>query len=129
MSAWGWIPALFALVGAGLAYFGARAGTGQREKQGRREEWGRRFTAALAAIGSPDERPRTFGRVLLATLARSELASHEERQLAERLLFVETRYSPESGDASIFNAESALDDVVVIEDNEDENLGEEHNEH
>lgn len=120
---------MFSLVGAGLAYFGARAGTGQREKQGRREEWGRRFTAALAEIGSRDERQRTIGRVLLATLARSELASPEERQMADRLLFIETRYNPEFGDASIFAEESALDDVVFIGDDEDDNRAEGRNEH
>ena len=109
---------MFSLAGAGLAYFGARAGTGQREKQGRREEWGRRFTAALEAVGGIDERQRLFGRVLLVELARSQLATDDERQLAADLLFADTRYNPGNADLRIVNGEQELDRTPFIVDDE-----------
>lgn len=79
MSGWIWLAPVASFLGAGLAYVGAWLGTRQRESQGRREEWGRRFTAALQAINSDDLRSRMLGRTLLAELAKSELASAEER--------------------------------------------------
>lgn len=49
---------------------------------------GRRFTSALDAIKSDDPRARFLGRTVLAELAGSELASAEERSLAD-VVFIE----------------------------------------
>ena len=105
---------------AGLAYVGARFGTRQREHQGRREERGRRFTSALDAIKSDDPRARFLGRTVLAELAGSELASAEERSLADRLLDEEARFDPHGSDLRLVSPGLELDDVVFIEDDEDD---------
>ncbi|GEM_PF-1900353 len=95
-----WTPVLAFLGGGGgawLSYRAARRDTvarqegerhdlTQREGQGRREEWGRRFTAALDDIASDEFRRRELGRTVLVHLSGSELATAEERELADVVL-------------------------------------------
>lgn len=119
MSGWIWLAPVASFVGAGLAYVGAWAGTRQRENQGRREEWGRRFSSALDAIKSDDLRSRMLGRTLLAELATSELASPEERALADTLLEEEARFDPDGTDLRLIVAGQELDDLQFIEEDED----------
>ncbi len=118
MSGWIWFAPVASFLGAGLAYVGAWLGTRQREGQGRREEWGRRFTSALDAIKSADLRSRMIGRTLLVQLAKSELASVEERALAETLLTEEARFDPHGTDLRLVVAGPELDAVVFLEDDE-----------
>jgi len=119
VSGWIWLAPVASFVGAGLAYVGAWAGTRQRENQGRHEEWGRRFSSALDAIKSEDLRSRMLGRTLLAELATSELASPEERALADTLLEEEARFDPEGTDLRLIIAGQELDDLQFIEEDED----------
>ncbi len=128
MSGWIWLAPVASFLGAGLAYVGAWLGTRQRESQGRREEWGRRFTAALQAINSDDLRSRMLGRTLLAELAKSELASAEERSLSHTLLTEEARFDPHGTDLRLVVASPELDAVVFLEDDEDHERGDDQGE-
>ncbi|HEY8654560.1 MAG TPA: hypothetical protein VIL87_15940 [Dermatophilaceae bacterium] len=119
MSGWIWLAPIASFVGAGLAYVGAWAGTRQRENQGRREEWGRRFSSALDAIKTDDLRSRMLGRTLLAELATSELASPEERALADTLLEEEARFDPDGTDLRLILPGPELDAMQFIEEDED----------
>ncbi len=119
MSGWIWLAPAASFLGAGLSYLGAWVGTRQREGQGRREEWGRRFTSALEAIKGEDPRARFLGRTLLADLASSELASPEERQLADHLLNEEARFDPHGSDLRLVLPGPELDDTDFIEDDDD----------
>lgn len=116
MNGWIWAAPLASFLGAGLAFLGAWAGTHQRESQSKREEWGRRFTSALDTVTSNDERARLFGRYLLGELARSELASREERELADRLLEEEARFYPEGGAGEPLKGAGLLDETNFVED-------------
>ena len=118
MSGWIWLAPAASFLGAGLAYVGAWIGTRQREGQGRREEWGRRFTSALEAIKSDDPRARFLGRTVLAELARSELASAEERQLADHLLDEEARFDPRGSDLRLVQSGRELDEADFFEDDD-----------
>jgi hypothetical protein len=118
VSGWIWLAPLASFIGAGLAYVGAWVGTRQREGQGRREEWGRRFTSALDAIKSDHLRSRMLGRTLLVELAKSELASEEERALAETLLTEEACFDPRGTDLRLVAAGPELDAIVFMEDDE-----------
>lgn len=117
-----WLVPVLAFLGGGLggslSFLAARAGNNQREMQGRREEWGRRFTAALTAVGDPDPRRRQLGRALLVRLAQSALASAEERQLADRLLYEDVRYEPHRGGLPANDDDPELDAIAFIEDDE-----------
>ena len=121
MSAWEWVAPVAsfagAALGASLAYLGARTRTRQQDDQGRREEWGRRFTAALDAIGDPEPRRRQVGLLLLGKLARSGLASDEERQLAGDLLNEAARYQPGGADLRLIHAGPELDALRLVQDN------------
>ena len=121
MSSWEWIaPAASfagAVLGASLSYLGAQLGTRQQDVQGRREEWGRRFTAALDAIGYPQPRRRQLGLLLLGKLARSSLASDEERRLADELLSEAARYQPGGTDLRLVHAGPELDALRLVQDN------------
>lgn len=117
MNAWIWLAPSASFVGAGLAYLGAWAGTRQRERQGRREEWGRRFTAALTAMGGDEERARMIGRALLSELSRSEIASEEERRLADYLLQADADYALR-GRAGPMVAPRGLDRIRVVRETE-----------
>jgi hypothetical protein len=106
------------VLGGSLSFLAARAGNNQREMQGRREEWGRRFTAALTAVGDPDPRRRQLGRALLVQLAKSALASDEERQVADRLLNEDMRYDPNRTGLPAQDDDPELDAITFIEDDE-----------
>lgn len=120
MSDWVWLAPTATFLGAGLSYVGAWLGTKERSRAGRREEWGRRFTSALDAIKSEDPRARFLGRTVLAELAGSELATPEERQLADHLLDDEARFDPRGGDLRLVEPGPELDATVFIEDDEDD---------
>lgn len=115
-----WLTALLAFfgaaLGAGASYFGAQRGTSQREKQAQREEWGRRFTAALQDLGAEDIRRRTLGRELLVELAKSPLATAEERSTADRLLEAGARLDDQGTDVSRVAAGLTLDDLSFQEE-------------
>ncbi len=93
MGGWVWLAPVGTVIGAVLAYFGARAGvradraaTAQRERAGRREEWGRRFSTALEYLGNDRARMRAVGAAMLSQLLRSELATSDDRELGEQAL-------------------------------------------
>jgi hypothetical protein len=115
-----WLAPLLSFVGAalgaGLAFRAAQRGTQQRELAGRREEWGRRFTLALTDMADAEPRRRALGHALLAHLARSDLATAEERELADHLL-TEAALSTEQGeDLREVTGGAALDDLTLVEE-------------
>lgn len=133
-----WVAPVLAFVGGALgagATFWAMRGdtrartkdagrdTRQREGQGRREEWGRRFTAALDDIASEDFRRRELGRVVLVALSTSRLAEPEERELADVVLSAGARIDAEGDRTVIVPSGIAMDDVVVVEDDGDDEEG------
>lgn len=75
------------VLGAGLAFFGARAGARQQERAGRRTEWRQRFEIALDQLSeSADRRRRAIGHAILRSLAKSDFATDEDRALAKAVL-------------------------------------------
>ncbi len=121
-SGWVWVTPLLAfggaLLGSGLSYLAAQQGTRQRESQGRREEWGRRFTGALGYLAVPDPHGRALGRVVLARMARSELAGVEERELADAVLLAEVRYGAGGVDVEAATEGESLDEIDFMEDDD-----------
>lgn len=109
---------LGAALGAGLGYWGAHVATGQRERQSRREEWGRRFTSALSDLGSAQARRRALGRALLAQLAKSDLASQEEHELADHLLLDAARLSEDGTPVDELVGDTDLDAIFFVEANQ-----------
>jgi hypothetical protein len=131
MSTSDWLTPLFAFagggLGAGLAYLGTRRGIAQQERQGRREEWGRRFSTALADIGDPDPWRRQLGMLLLAKLARSTLASAEERALADDLLTDTLTLPPHGADLQALLSRGDLASARIVADNDgDADEGDDH---
>ena len=127
MSASDWVTSVLAFIGAGLgaglSYLAIHKGTQQRESQGRREEWGRRFTAALGYLADLDPRNRALGRVIFARMARSELASTEERQLADDLLSAEAHYGAGGVDVAAVTSGESLDEIDFVADDGDNEGG------
>lgn len=125
MSAADWVTPVLAFFGAGLgsvaAYTAARKATRQLDTQGRREEWGCRFTAALGYLSDPDPRNRGLGRVILARMSRSELASEEEKQLADEVLTADVLYGAGGTSLKAATAGDSMDEFEFefVEDNED----------
>lgn len=103
-------------IGAGLAYIGTRSDVAQQERQSRREEWGRRFTAALGDIGDPDPWRQNLGLLLLGKLARSDLASPEERDLADDLLAEAATHTSAGADVRAVARQRQLAEVRIVED-------------
>ncbi len=110
---------VLAFLGAGLGSYlsfrAAQRSTRQQEAQGRREEWGRRFSAALDMLADSEDRRQVFGASLLTELAASELASPEERALADALLDQAARVGDEI-DLPAGHPGITLDRSVVVED-------------
>lgn len=115
----GLLAFLGAAVGAASSYFAAQRGTTQREQQSQREEWGRRFSMALDDIAADDLRRRTLGRELLVELAKSDLATAEERATADRLLEVGARLDAQGTDVATAAEGVALDDLAFQVDDGD----------
>ena len=126
-----WATPLLAFVGGGggawLSYRAARRDTlarsegerhdlSQREGQGRREEWGRRFTSALDDIASSEFRRRELGRAVLVHLSGSELATQEERELADLVLERGTLLDDDGTPLPGAPEGITVDDVTVEED-------------
>lgn len=79
-----WAALGVSVLGAGLAFFGARAGARQQQKANRRAEWRQRFEIALDQLSdAADDRRRTIGHEILRSLATSDLATDEDRALAD----------------------------------------------
>ena len=118
---WQWVSPVLAFAGAaigsGLPYIASRLSTRQLERQSRREEWGRRFTAALDAVGDTEPQRRRLGLILLGKLAQSQLASSEERRLAEDVLDEAARYDPRGADLRLVQPGSDLDAIRLVEQN------------
>lgn len=84
-----WVAAGIALIGAGLAYLGARQGTrsaAQAVTESQRDEWGRRFSTAIELMTRPGARDRSMGRALFDALLDSNLATADDRRIAEHLV-------------------------------------------
>ena len=84
-----WAAALVSLIGAGLAYLGARQGSHPERDavtESRRDEWGRRFSTAIDLMIRPGDRDRAMGRALLDALFESDLATDDDRRIARSLL-------------------------------------------
>ena len=131
MTDWtGWVAAGVSLVGAGLAYVGARRGTRSEARavtQSARDEWGRRFSLAIEMLTSEDARRRSMGRALLDALFDSDLAQADDRRIAERLLreLVLTEIPATLGVAApaARAAPESLDDVDFVEDTDPRRSG------
>ena len=81
-----WVAAGVSLVGAGLAYLGARRGTrpeADAVTESQRDEWGRRFSTAIELMTRPGARDRSMGRALFDALLDSNLATADDRRIAE----------------------------------------------
>jgi hypothetical protein len=84
-----WTAAAVSLVGAGLAYLGARSGTrpeAQAVTESQRDEWGRRFSTAIELMTRPGAQDRSMGRALFDALLDSNLATADDRRIAEHLV-------------------------------------------
>jgi hypothetical protein len=84
-----WVAAGASLVGAGLAYLGARRGTrpeADAVTESQRDEWGRRFATAIELMTRPGARDRSMGRALFDALLDSNLATADDRRIAEHLV-------------------------------------------
>lgn len=84
-----WVAAAVSLLGAGLAYLGARRGSRPAHDavvESRRDEWGRRFAQAIELMGSATAEQRAIGRALFDALLDSDLAGPDDRRIATRLV-------------------------------------------
>jgi hypothetical protein len=84
-----WVAAGVSLIGAGLAYLGARRGTRSEADavtESQRDEWGRRFSTAIELMTRPGARDRSMGRALFDALLDSNLATADDRRIAEHLV-------------------------------------------
>lgn len=120
-----WLAPILAFVGAAagsaLSFYAMRRDTQANEEASAREEWGRRFTAALADITAEDSfRRRELGRIVLVELATSDLATPEERDLADTVLSADARLDIEGDEVALGRPGMIVDDVVVVEDDGDE---------
>ncbi len=126
-----WLGPALAFVGAGagsvLSYvvarrdlrqrsLEARDDVDQREDQSRREEWGRRFTAALDDIASGEFRRRELGRAVLVHLSQSELATEQERRLADVVLETGARLEADGDVLRDLPQGITVDELSVEED-------------
>lgn len=117
-----WVAAGVSLLGAGLAYVGARHGSQPEEEavtQSQRDEWGRRFSEAIALLTSESGRQRTMGRALVDALLDSDLAQQDDRRIAQRVLAAAALSGwPEdvSPDAPEGIAPHIVDALAVVED-------------
>ncbi len=120
-----WIAALVSLIGAGLAYVGARQGSRPERDavtESRRDEWGRRFSTAIDLMIRPGARDRAMGRALLDALFESDLATDDDRRIAQRLLAASVLSAvPVSAQREIEPRQvgvtaAAVDDIEFVED-------------
>lgn len=84
-----WAAAAVSLLGAGLAYVGARRGSRPDRDavvESRRDEWGRRFSQAIELMGASTSSQRAIGRALFGALLESNLADADDVGLGEALL-------------------------------------------
>jgi hypothetical protein len=84
-----WVAAGVSLIGAGLAYLGARRGTrpeADAVTESQRDEWGRRFSTAIELMTRQGSRDRSMGRALFDALLDSNLATADDRRIAEHLV-------------------------------------------
>jgi hypothetical protein len=118
------------LLGAGLAYLGARHGSRPEQQavtQSRRDEWGRRFAEAMTLLTDESPHQRAMGRALIDALLDSDLAQADDRRIAQRMLaaaalsgWPEDVLSTRQMGGQIV---SAVDDVAVVEDDETDTSG------
>jgi hypothetical protein len=118
------------LLGAGLAYLGARHGSRPEQQavtQSRRDEWGRRFAEALTLLTDESPRQRAMGRALIDALLDSDLAQADDRRIAQRMLAAaalsgwpeDVPPTRQTGGQIV----SAVEDVAVVEDDETDGSG------
>lgn len=120
-----WVAAGVSLIGAGLAYLGARRGTrpeADAVTEGRRDEWGRRFSTAIELMTRPGARDRSMGRALFDALLDSNLATADDRRIAEHLVTASVLAQLPASAQSELRAASAralphvVDDIQFVED-------------
>jgi hypothetical protein len=120
-----WVAAGISLVGAALAYVGARQGTrpeAQAVTESQRDEWGRRFATAIELMTRPSTRDRSMGRALFDALLDSTLATADDRRIAEHLVKASvlaplpTSAQPKLGAAAAGYSPRAVDDIEFVED-------------
>lgn len=123
-----WAAAAASLIGAGLAYVGARRGTRPEHDavvESRRDEWGRRFAQAIELMTSDSASQRSMGRALFDALLDSDLAGPDDRRLAEHLVRAAV-LAPLPASAQLSRSLPAgrranvVDDIRFVEDDEDE---------
>ena len=120
-----WVAAGIALIGAGLAYLGARQGTrsaAQAVTESQRDEWGRRFSTAIELMTRPGARDRSMGRALFDALLDSNLATADDRRIAEHLVTASVLAQLPASAQSEIRAASAralphvVDDIRFVEE-------------
>ena len=117
------------MLGAGLAYLGARHGSRPEQQavtQSRRDEWGRRFAEAMTLLTDENPHQRSMGRALIDALLDSDLAQEDDRRIAQRMLAAaalsgwpeDVLPTRQTGGRIV----STVDDVAVVEDDETDGL-------
>lgn len=92
-----------------------RASDADRRER-RREEWGRRFSDAIGAVTSTDPTSRATGRALLRDLLRSELATDDDRTMAESVL--DAAATGWANPRSLVTPPLGMEDITVVRDTE-----------
>ena len=117
-----WLAAAVSLLGAGLAYLGARQGTrseAQAVTESQRDEWGRRFSTAIDLMTRTGHRDRAMGRALLDALFESDLATADDRQIAQALLAASVLADvpvAAQRESALRPQARAVDDIEFVED-------------
>ena len=120
-----WVAAGVSFVGAALAYLGARQGTrpeAQAVTESQRDEWGRRFSTAIELMSRPGARDRSMGRALFDALLDSNLATADDRRIAQHLVTASVlaqlpvSAQPDVRAATTGASPHVVDDIEFVED-------------
>ena len=127
-----WVATGASLIGAGLAYLGARRGTrpeADAVTESQRDEWGRRFSTAIELMTRPGARDRSMGRALFDALLDSNLATADDRRIAEHLVTASVLAQlPVSAQSDLRAATAGVaphvvDDIEFVEEDGTSNTG------
>ena len=120
-----WVAAGISLIGAGLAYLGARQGSrpeAQAVTESQRDEWGRRFSIAIELMVRPGTPDRSMGRALFDALLDSDLATADDHRIAEHLVkaavlaALPVSAQPDMAAAATGASPHVVDDIEFVEE-------------